>query len=642
MRTLLTLVFIGILTATQAQLSADKYISLARNDIQDLNYTLAIQRLNFAIKTKPYSVEAYFLRAMAKYSLEDYNGAVIDYSHCLSLTPNNSGVYQNRGLARAKGNDHYGAIDDFEKSIKYDPGNYFSYLNLAYSQLQIKQFEEVIPTCDRAISLNEYLDGAYLIRGIAYGELEKYDQAIEDFGWVIKIDPNNSEAYLRRAMVYNDILEYSKAILDCDSAISIDSTTSMGYFVKANIYAERLKYSEAISFYDKVIELNPQNAMAYFNRANVETRMDNYKKAAYDYKRVTEINPNNIIGHFNLALTYHKLDRLDLALESYNRVIEIYPDMEDAWFSRAFIKKELGDEKGAQLDFSKGNQIRAKNKSKTFDYDEKELLQKFTEMDADFYRPNFNEEEEQIAVFTFPFFELKETEYKNVNNNNLYYNINQLTTYNEKQNNSPFFYLSTPLLNTGNQVFSSKKDSSLTSEYEFLHEAIVLKSEFDFNASIATYNSLIFKYPDFSFGYFNKASTMLDLLELMLKLEAGTGKFMKLGEEFSAIQLSDVQTLNVQLDEIEKLYLKSLEIDPEFYFTWFNIGIVRAEKRDFEGSIDAYNNAIKINPEFAEAYYNKGLTYLYLKNNKRACNELSKAGELGIKDAYLVMKKYCK
>ena len=33
------------------QLNAEKYISMARGDMQNQNYTLAIQRLNFAIKS---------------------------------------------------------------------------------------------------------------------------------------------------------------------------------------------------------------------------------------------------------------------------------------------------------------------------------------------------------------------------------------------------------------------------------------------------------------------------------------------------------------------------------------------------------------------------------------------------------------
>lgn len=635
---------------SNAQLNADKYISLARTDIKEQNYTLAVQRLNFALKTSPYNVEAFFLRAMAKHQLGDFQGAVIDYSHCIRLAPSSAAAYQNRGLSRAKMGDNKNAILDFDRSIKYDPSNYFIFINKAYSQLQIQDFEGAIKSCDRAISMNEYMESGYLFRGIAYAEMDQHDIAILDYSKTIEINPKNEEAYLRRALSNNDNLDYSLAIIDCDSAIGIDSTSSMGYFVKANIYAERLDYDKAIYNYDKVIKLTPTNALAYFNRANVEVRQNEYTKAAYDYRQVTKINPENILGHFNLALTYHKLERYDLAIESYSKTIELYPEMEDAWFNRAFAKKAAGDQVGAQSDYQKGNSIRSKNQAKVFSAEESEILKKHMYMDADFYRPSFDDEENQIALFTIPVFEIKETDYKKVNNYNLQYNISSLTSYNEVNFNLPFFFLTNNLLPSSKTSPTERKialeaDQSNQDQDNvkgLLWKAVWLKSNFDYNNSIASYDSLISKYPNFYLAYFNKASTMFDLLELMLKLEAGSGGVIELGEDVKSKKLTDVQTMNLQLQQIENLYLKSLELEPDFYYAWFNVAVVRSELKDFENSIDAYSKVVKINPDFAEAYYNRGLTYLYIENNKKACNDFSKAGELGLKNSYEVMKMYCR
>ncbi len=45
-------------------------------------------------------------------------------------------------------------------------------------------------------------------------------------------------------------------------------------------------------------------------------------------------------------------------------------------------------------------------------------------------------------------------------------------------------------------------------------------------------------------------------------------------------------------------------------------------------------------PEFAEAYYNRGLTHIFLGNNKQGISDLSKAGELGEVEAYNVIKRF--
>ncbi len=44
--------------------------------------------------------------------------------------------------------------------------------------------------------------------------------------------------------------------------------------------------------------------------------------------------------------------------------------------------------------------------------------------------------------------------------------------------------------------------------------------------------------------------------------------------------------------------------------------------------------------DFAEGYYNRGLTHLFLGNNKQGIADLSKAGELGIVSAYNVIKRF--
>ena len=42
----------------------------------------------------------------------------------------------------------------------------------------------------------------------------------------------------------------------------------------------------------------------------------------------------------------------------------------------------------------------------------------------------------------------------------------------------------------------------------------------------------------------------------------------------------------------------------------------------------------------ADAYFNRGLTHIFLGNNKQGITDLSKAGELGIVSAYNIIKRF--
>jgi hypothetical protein len=50
--------------------------------------------------------------------------------------------------------------------------------------------------------------------------------------------------------------------------------------------------------------------------------------------------------------------------------------------------------------------------------------------------------------------------------------------------------------------------------------------------------------------------------------------------------------------------------------------------------------AIAQDADFAEAYFNRGLTYVYIGENEKGLADLSKAGELGIYQAYNIITKF--
>ena len=84
----------------------------------------------------------------------------------------------------------------------------------------------------------------------------------------------------------------------------------------------------------------------------------------------------------------------------------------------------------------------------------------------------------------------------------------------------------------------------------------------------------------------------------------------------------------------------ALEKNSSNPFIWYNLGNLHLQMQEFHKAIDDYSEAIKYESNLAEAYYNRGLTLLYLGEKELARTDLSKAGELGIKEAYAVMKRF--
>ena len=131
------------------------------------------------------------------------------------------------------------------------------------------------------------------------------------------------------------------------------------------------------------------------------------------------------------------------------------------------------------------------------------------------------------------------------------------------------------------------------------------------------------------------------------------------------------QSLIKQYTNSVSTYSSAIELNPSNPFLYLNRSTTRAEMIDFISSIDnsyqritidsdpanrlnnnskrtySYdeavadlNKAVKLFPDFAYAYYNRGIIQLFMKDTRKGCLDISKAGELGILEAYEVLKRY--
>jgi tetratricopeptide (TPR) repeat protein len=66
------------------------------------------------------------------------------------------------------------------------------------------------------------------------------------------------------------------------------------------------------------------------------------------------------------------------------------------------------------------------------------------------------------------------------------------------------------------------------------------------------------------------------------------------------------------------------------------------KSKKYDEAIAEFSKAIEINPNFKAAYFNRGLVEVVLGQKEKGCLDLSKASELGEKDADKMIQKYCK
>jgi tetratricopeptide (TPR) repeat protein len=84
-------------------------------------YSLAISNYpKYAFKEKS---ESFYNRGINKRYIDDFKGAIADYTSAIKLSPNYAKAYNNRGVANILIEDYAAAIYDFTMTIKYDNFN---------------------------------------------------------------------------------------------------------------------------------------------------------------------------------------------------------------------------------------------------------------------------------------------------------------------------------------------------------------------------------------------------------------------------------------------------------------------------------------------------------------------------------------
>ena len=99
--------------------------------------------------------------------------------------------------------------------------------------------------------------------------------------------------------------------------------------------------------------------------------------------------------------------------------------------------------------------------------------------------------------------------------------------------------------------------------------------------------------------------------------------------------LSRLQKLwNVSGKEKESIELCNivLGLDKGSHLAYFYRAYARSRLKNYIGAISDYTKAIKIKPNQAEAYANRGLAKAWLNDLDGACSDLRKAASLGLKE----------
>lgn len=628
------------------------------NQFFNRKYTDAIHTFNTVIRSKPDMTEPHIWRGRAKLEIGDLVGAEYDLTRAIKLDTYNPEAYYYRGVVKATLFDYYSALDDFEKSLERRPNNPEVYYSRGTTRLHMKDFKAAINDFDTLILLRPDFAQSYLNRAEAKANLGRIDEAIKDCNFVIRNNKFNAKAFVQRGLLFRDQGRFEEAISDFNQAVKLESENPLNYFNRALALIEAGDTTSALKDFNSIIELDPFNDLTYYNRSLIYLKNEAWEKAIEDLRRVIELNPKNLYTWFNLGVAYLRVENYEEAVENLTVAINILPYFIEAYRARMTAYNNLGEYKLAEEDYETmvaistaldtGMEMSELNEKLEID---STYMQRIIEFEADFQTYDNTDgriQNQRVVIKMQPNFSIQ------------YLEDEELISIERKTGNPNFVLDHLSSMITGYDFGISSRDYRLPVS---VVDQLVRKADsityFDpFNANnyfgVGTFNAMMRNYnealtsfdraidlnPSFLEAYFNRANIRFELIEHRFSMAQSSPQvFIK--------QSPDNDNQQPQRDEIPDFssvisdYDKVISLNPRLSVAYYNRGNIKNRMRDFRGAVNDYTTALTLNPDFAEAYYNRAITLIYFNHTREACFDLSKAGELGISEAYNLIKRYC-
>lgn len=665
----------GLATEASAQVNAEQVLAIGRNVLSMEDYMLAIQYFNQAIKAKPYLADPYFFRALAKLNLEDYKGAEDDASLAIERNKFKAEAYKLRGFARQNMGRDSLAVADYDIGLDYNPTDRYFLFYKAVALTDMKRYDYADSTFRYLLRHYPKFEEGYSARARLNVLRGDTVAALGDLDKALSLSRSLVNAYLMRADIYARQRNWEPALADMDEAIRLYPQEPDLYVNRAFLRYNTDDFFGAMTDYNRSLEISPRNEAALFNRALLRYEVKDLSRAAEDFTSVLAIDPQNFHALYNRGLVYLELGDWRRAQADFTAISKRYPKFYPVYYAIAECRRNLGDMRGALENAYHADDLvrryvknpernaldrpaiaaatsNSSGQEQADDETEIDVMNRFNQLvtvsetsetplsfndriKGKVQDRNVNVEPEPLyAVSFFPprialrslsnyFRELDDINAGRMLQQQLYLSPG-LPSLSSEETAKELFDLSDRL--------SKQTAAGNARPVDRLAKGIALTSLKNFPEAIEALNAVLAADPHFTValmarGYARYAEG--------LSLLSGHSDVAAEGGD---VVLTRRQAMKELTDAIAD-FDAALDLNPRLVYAWYNKGGIFYLLQDFPSAVECYSKAIATDPDFGEAYFNRGLAYLKTGNKSAAFADLSKAGELGVLPSYNLLKR---
>lgn len=634
------------LAPAKAQLNTERITAIGRNALYFEDYVLSIQYFNQVIRLKPYLSEPYFYRAIAKIQLEDYQGALRDCNAAIERNPFSPGCYYARGYIYRQLNELEKAEEDYTQALIFSPENHTYLLLRADTRAQRKQYEAALDDIDQLLRREPHSASTWsekghvcILKGDTLVALEAFEQAA-------KYDKMNPAIWSALGVTNLMLNKEEEAYVQLTQAINLGSKWAGDYINRGVIHYRRHNYRGALSDYNSAVKIAPRDADCYYNRGIMRQEVGDYNKALEDLNTAISLAPERTEMRYQRALVLMQLKQWKEVVVDMDSMIARYPYFLPSYYLAAQAKTQQGNQVAAYKYRQKAHDLEAKKEA----IQAQQAAQPKTDMLIADAQPQKKDRRKEFSTSTAQNqTDIPDEEQKYDSQTRGQVQRRYQDVVNEPNIGLSYYSQDLSLRRTNYYhplVEALNKQEALPAALQFTNQELALTAEMvDFHfAEINRLSALIDEAPT-AILYFTRAIEFAIIKDFASAVDDCTKAVVIADKDLEPIICFCRANWRCHMEETDRElilrdYNQVLTLQPNFSFAYYNKANILCSQRDYNEAIRFYSLAIDKDADFAEAYFNRGLTYVYIGENEKGLADLSKAGELGIYQAYNLITRF--
>ena len=648
----------------QAQLNTDRITAIGRNALYFNDYVLSIQYFNQVIKLKPYLSEPYLLRAIAKIQLGDYTGAELDCNAAIERNPFQPGAYYTRGYIHRLTDQLEQASKDFSEALIFAPENRTYIAMRADVLAELEQYELALQDINHLLHRDPHSASLHFEKGTICLRSGDTICAQQSFTQATEYDSQNPANWSALGLVQLMQDQQDDALQSLSKSIDFGSKWAGDYINRGIIYYRRHNYRSALADYDKAVTLSPKDAQCYYNRGVLRQELGDYNRALEDFTQAINLNPESIEIYYQRGMVQLQLRQWQEAINDFQTIIQRYPYFLPAYYLAAQAETSLGNGKAAfDLRQQAYNLEQKKDSIQSLQThmqvaesqpQQRDRRKEFSALAAQ--NQESNDEENKYESDTRGAVQKRYTDVVNEPNIFLSYYATNSNATSLRQTN--YSHVSVDLYNRSTQLPAplrfTTQEMTLTADMVNQHFAQInhLSHQIDLLEQMAmpqsTYNQQLcaaYVARAIEFALVQDYTSAIDDITHAILMDSKLyfAYFCRANWRYKLLEYKRAMGEHMESADFELMmrdYDYVINHQSDFSFAYYNKANMLCIQQDFKAAISYYTQAIQVDTDFAEAYFNRGLTYIFINEINKGIADLSKAGELGIYQAYNLISRF--